>query len=413
MADLIAAEIAREGAITGDTHEGQARSWRRFQQYLKSIGLEDDSFLVGFSRPQQNKILCAFAMAMREARFSGPSYDRLVEGTIKNSISNVCSTFRENGWPNPTKDSDGQPSFLLSRLYRAFRNEDPNQVQQKAVPPCVILSIARLNESEHQLALGQLVVIGFFFAMRSREYTKVPRAEEGRTKLLALRNMRFIKEGRVLDHDDPQLEYADFIAVTFEMQKKEDKNDTVHTARTGDPIMCPVRAAAKLVQRIRRYPKSNDNTSINTVLVGSRVRLVTSLQVANALRDSVISIGEDLLNIKAEEVGTHSIRSAAAMAMFLGGLPVYLIMLMGRWSSDAFLRYIRKQVEQFSHDVSSKMIKNMFHRYIPAISTTSTKTTTNDRDPKQRNNPNNAETRRNVGGNAARQARLPAFSQFN
>jgi hypothetical protein len=63
--------------------------------------------------------------------------------------------------------------------------------------------------------MGQLVVIGFFFAMRSREYTKVPRAKEGHTKLLALRNLRFIKEGKVLDHNDPQLEYADFIAITF------------------------------------------------------------------------------------------------------------------------------------------------------------------------------------------------------
>jgi hypothetical protein len=125
------------------------------------------------------------------------------------------------------------------------------------------------------------------------------------------------------------------------------------------------------------------------------------------LRDAVQTIGEDVLNIKAEEIGTHSIWSGAAMAMFLGGLPVYLIMLMGRWSSDAFLRYIRKQIEQFSHDVSSKMIENMCYRYIPAPTESIT-----DRDPRQRNNPNNAETRRKIGGDVTRQARLPAFSQF-
>jgi hypothetical protein len=65
------------------------------------------------------------------------------------------------------------------------------------------------------------------------------------------------------------------------------------------------------------------------------------------------------------------------------------------------------QIEQFSHDVSSNMIENMCYRYIPAPTESTT-----DRDPRQRNNPNNAETRRNVGGNATRQARLPAFSQF-
>ena len=243
--------------------------------------------------------------------------------------------------------------------------------------------------------------------MRSREYTKVPKAEEGRTKILVLRNIRFIKDGKVMDHDDACLERAECVAITFEMQKNDERNETVHHKPTGDPIMCPVRAAAELVRRIRSYPRTNDDTPVSAILTGSRVMQVSSRQVTHKLRDAVKAIGEDVLNIKAEEVGTHSLRSAAAMAMFLAGLPVYLIMLMGRWSSDAFLRYIRKQIEQFSHDVSSKMIENMFHRYIPALSTTTT-----DRDPRQRNNPNNAETRRNVGGNATRQARLPAFSQF-
>ena len=35
---------------------------------------------------------------------------------------------------------------------------------------------------------------------------------------------------------------------------------------------------------------------------------------------------------------------------------MYTIMLIGRWSSDAFLRYIRKQVQEFSSGVSRKMI---------------------------------------------------------
>jgi len=42
--------------------------------------------------------------------------------------------------------------------------------------------------------------------------------------------------------------------------------------------------------------------------------------------------------------------------MYLNGVLVYTIMLLGRWSRDAFLRYIRKQVESFGSGVSSKMI---------------------------------------------------------
>jgi hypothetical protein len=376
-------------------------------QNQSGLDMMSTSNLDSFTKSQRNRIMGAFAMAMRQARFSGPSYHRLAEGTIRNTISDVCSTFRENGRPNPTKDDDMQLSFILQRLFRAFRNEDPNEKQQKAVPPNVILAIAQLVYTEEQRAIGQLSRIGFFFAMRSREYLKVPRAEQGRTKLLLLRNIRFVRDGKNVSHDDPTLELSDCIAITFEMQKKEEKNDTVHHKASGDMIMCPVRSAAELVRRIRGYPGTDGNTPISAILVGSNVTQIKSKQMVGYLRDAVQTIGEDALNIKAEEVGTHSIRSGAAMAMFLGGLPVYLIMLMGRWSSDAFLRYIRKQIEQFSHDVSSKMIENMCYRYIPAPTESTT-----DRDPRQRNNPDNAETRRNVGGNATRQARLPAFSQF-
>eukprot|EP00957_Ditylum_brightwellii_P166469 12671483-Ditylum_brightwellii.AAC.1 len=60
----------------------------------------------------------------------------------------------------------------------------------------------------------------------------------------------------------------------------------------------------------------------------------------NALRDAVVAIGEDILGFKKESVGTHSIRSGSAMSIYLRECPVYTIMMIGRWSSNTFLRYI-------------------------------------------------------------------------
>ena len=40
------------------------------------------------------------------------------------------------------------------------------------------------------------------------------------------------------------------------------------------------------------------------------------------------------------------------MAMYLNDVPTYTIMLVGRWSSDAFLKYIRRQVQEFTSGVS-------------------------------------------------------------
>ena len=46
------------------------------------------------------------------------------------------------------------------------------------------------------------------------------------------------------------------------------------------------------------------------------------------------------------------------MAMFLSGVSTIIIQRVGRWESDAFMEYIREQVESFTLGVSEKMIQN-------------------------------------------------------
>jgi hypothetical protein len=178
VADLVAAETSCEGAVTGGTHENHARLWHHFSRYLESIGIGHDIFLNSFTRSQQNKIIGAFAMALRKGQFLGQSHDTLAVGTIQNTISEICATFRENGQPNPTKDNDLQLSFILHQQFRAFKNADSKEKQQKAIPACIIAEIAKRNLTESQHAMYQLTILAFFFAMHSCEYIKVQQHEK-------------------------------------------------------------------------------------------------------------------------------------------------------------------------------------------------------------------------------------------
>ena len=65
---------------------------------------------------------------------------------------------------------------------------------------------------------------------------------------------------------------------------------------------------------------------------------------------------EALALASTSEIGTHSLRLGAAMEMYLGEISVYIIMLISKWLSDAFLCYIQKQVEQFLRKVAKKML---------------------------------------------------------
>lgn len=72
---------------------------------------------------------------------------------------------------------------------------------------------------------------------------------------------------------------------------------------------------------------------------------VSGDDMMHSIKAACDAIDEVRLGFHSDDVGTHSIYSGSSMAIYLVEVAVYTIMLIGRWSSDAFLWYIRKQVE--------------------------------------------------------------------
>jgi hypothetical protein len=92
--------------------------------------------------------------------------------------------------------------------------------------------------------------------------------------------------------------------------------------------------------------------------------------ISTLIQDRVETIGKTKLGILQSEIGTHSIRSDTAMSMYLADMPIFLILLIGLWLSTAFLKYIRKQVQEFSHGISSKMLEVQLFKHIQNPSST-------------------------------------------
>jgi hypothetical protein len=113
-------------------------------------------------------------------------------------------------------------------------------------------------------SLCELFIGAFFFAMRSCKYIKVSGTRK--TKLLSLKNIRFFKGKKLLQHNDKFLHLADTVSITFELQKRDTKNDTITHHRTSDPLLCPVKIWSRTVKRINSYPNSNQDTTVNTFM---------------------------------------------------------------------------------------------------------------------------------------------------
>jgi hypothetical protein len=202
---------------------------------------------------------------------------------------------------------------------------------------CVIAEMAKKKSTELQQAIEQLTTVAIFFAMQSCKYLKVTQAEKRRTDILRLCNLRFFKDGTLIEHNSPHLKFSDCISITFKMHEKAKKNNTVTQMVSGDVNICPVRMGAAIVQKIQSYKGANNDTPISAFWCFNRINQITSKQVIAAMKDAIQAIGEDILHIKKSEIGTHLIRSGAAMAMFLSNCLVCLIMMISHWSSNAFL----------------------------------------------------------------------------
>ena len=132
----------------------------------------------------------------------------------------------------------------------------------------------------------------------------------------------------------------------------------MHMFASGDLLLCPVIASARIVKRVREIPGSTDESKICSFLTeDGKVTFINSAQVLPRLRAIVEKIGKTKLGFIKDDIGMHLLRSGGAMAMFLSRVPTIIIMRIGRWSSEAFLEYIREQVESFTFGVSRKMTK--------------------------------------------------------
>jgi len=372
MADLAAASVAAEEGVEGGTHENDTWAWARYTQYCDSVGIDRNYFLDGMPRQHKLAIIGAFAVAIREGRFLRQSDAPLAKTTVSNTVIAVAATFRENGREDPHRDAERHVGRLLQRQLRSYSQNNPKEKQQKALPVCVYRLILASPATELRRSIAELAAATHFWAMRSCEYSKVSRAEKRQTKQLCLRNIVFIKDGNILEHTSTRLDPADCVSITFERQKSDKKFETVTQWRTSDPIMCPVKLWASIFTRILLFKGTNQNSPVSLAQHRDNTISITLEMVANLLKDGIVAIGETKLEIHRSEVRTHSIRSGAAMAMYLAGVPIFSIMLIGRWSSLAFLKCIRKQVQEFSFGISSKMIEVQTFKHINNPLTTNT-----------------------------------------
>jgi hypothetical protein len=193
--------------------------------------------------------------------------------------------------------------------YKGYENLDRPTKHQKALIAPVFIQMWELAEAPKEKYLARLATDAFYHGMRSCKYLKV--LGERRTKVLCLHNLRFFRGLPELSHDDPDLPFANAICITFNYQKTDVRDATITMYRTGQRILCPVRAWAAIVPSIKNLPGSTKNTPVCWLFQAAtkptpdnpgKFVLVTGKEMTTLIRKAVADMGTDRLGFKPKNV---------------------------------------------------------------------------------------------------------------
>ena len=360
---LIDSRNDQEQGLAENTLSQQSGAFHKWQLFYQRCSITD-YYLEKFSKAEKISLLSAFAGTIRRNTFGKTNKSQLTESMVQATVTHPCSSFRANLRPDPSLDEPGQRSLILRRQLQGYVNADPAPAHEKCLPLSVFKHIATNKISLITTAIGELVTAALFFGMRNCKYSTT--TGRRKMKLLQLQDLHFFQGNREINKlTELHSIIPDKVSVTFVRQKNNVKDATITMHKTSD-LLCPVLAWRNITLRNLSYLNSSLRSTVNTIRRQNKTSKIKDKTILLHLRNTVDLIGHDILGFSSAEIGTYSIRSSFTMFLYLNQTRSDKIMVQGRWKSQAFLRYIRTQVSEFSAGLSLTMLKNTDFFTIPS-----------------------------------------------
>ena len=290
---------------------------------------------------------------------------------------------------NPTK-LHGSDKLIpkLAQMLDGWKAEDPPTLKKLPVevdiPEHIAMHGYENDATEAQRAIGDLVLIAFYFLLRVGEYTtKSKRQNTKRTVQFKLEDITFFghdKLGRLrqLPHNatPEDILMAHSATMKIDNQKNGWKGVCIHQEANGEDFLCPVRALGRRVLHMRMNHATR-YTSISSYFVAGKQCEITDKHIRQCLKDAARDLQyAELRGIPVERIDTHSLRSGGANALSLSGYSDREIQKMGRWRGATFKEYIREELACFSKGMTRKMKQKfgfvniaggVYHDITPAV----------------------------------------------
>ena len=253
----------------------------------------------------------------------------------------------------------------FTRLWRDWKHYDDPPRRVKPIPLPILLEAQRLADVSGSIALqstARMMWIAYYFLCRPGEYC----ATVDSNHFFRLCDVMLFAADKVLDlatETDGRLMSASCAMLEFTDQKNSNRGEKVTQCHSGHAVASATRAIAGQVIHLRDNSAAPD-TPLCAYHHQGRWYLVTPPMVTNLLRQAAARVGREY-GIAPADISARSLRASGAMAMLCAGIDSVKTQLMGRWRSDAMLRYLHVQSPTLVKDFARRMLAAGSYSLLP------------------------------------------------
>jgi hypothetical protein len=359
--DLRTVDESIKSGVTTERAKAMDSHWTRWDAFCVAHNI--GPYLQTWSDPVP--ILQVFGEPYRDGRLA-PLKKSANARTVEDALCAVGQAHARLGPPDPRKDSFGAIYFRIQRQIKSYHKVDDPPRRVKPIPVTIILYILSqvfgVARNDEDLATEDVVAIAFFFLLRPGEYTGATADDTPfRLEDMAL----YIRDRRldVLTASTAELDAATSVSYKFMMQKNGTRDKKIVQGLSGDSKCLPVKATSRRI----KYHRANN--SKQTVPIASYYRAhkrtaIKAKDITDTLRHA-ITMNYHRTGIHATEVSERSLHPGGAMEMMCRKIDMNNIRMMGRWHSDAMMRYLHVQAQPIIERYTENMFNNGTYIFQP------------------------------------------------
>lgn len=365
-------------SLAGKTRKAQSSTFQRWREFCTEFG---KSPTLDDVHNQEAKLLFLIVFGKRYRAGAITGNDTVRGDTVEKALLAVGKGFTDLGRPDPRKQDGSTNRYhpLLAAFLKTLKDQDdpatrayPANVSLLRQLPHVLLIDHRLL-GEFNLHVADLIVAAFYFLLRPGEYclsTSTTDADS-RTSPFRFRDLSLHIDGQLFPATTAPLNDVTIrtrvthATLTFTDQKNAVRGETITHNATTDDFLCPAKALARVARRLQVGNSGPDTPPYEFRRLSDGARLFVRPEfIKNALRLSALTMVATT-GIQPNLLTARSLRPGGATALLCARIDPSVVQLVGRWKSDAMLRYLRAQATTTAFNLAQSMLDHGGYTFAP------------------------------------------------